>query len=136
MNRQTIAERVRAQVKKYAEANSSDFTFIYQNMGGRKPDDGSPFIRVGVNFNGRQQVSFGGTTNRFRNEGTLVMQIMTPFEQGDAAAMTFADQTAPAFQSRTEDEVVWRTPDTFTAGRAGKWWQTNFVCPFYFDEIE
>ena len=137
MDRKTATENIKKRVKELVEQKEGgDFTFRYDNMPFTRPEGTKGYIRVRVSWTSRRQVSFGSSTKRFRNRGNLVFTLHTALDQGDGEIIDIADRISSHFQTTTVDSIVWQTPDSIPVGRAGKWWQTNLVCPFYFDELE
>lgn len=89
-------------------------------------------IRANIRLGEQRQVSTGGV-KRFRQNGSLVLQVYNPLGRGDKANLEKLDEILAVFRCKTYSGVVFITPSFETVGRNDKWWQINAICPFYFD---
>lgn len=89
-------------------------------------------IRAIIRLGEQRQVSTGGV-KRFRQNGSLVLQIYNPLGRGDQAILEKLDEILGVFRCKTYDGVVFVTPSFESVGRNDKYWQINAVCPFYYD---
>ena len=124
-----IRKRVREQVQ---EPNG--ITVLYDNQPEAKaPNDLSMFVMASIKLtlNSKQEV---GRISSYRQSGVLMLLIFCESGRGDKAALQLASRIIPAFQTRTEDGIVYQTPQPENIGlNANKWWQINVNCPFFVD---
>lgn len=81
------------------------------------------------------QVDTGATTKRFRNIAVMVIQIFVPLGKGTAETESLVDRIRNNFSGKKYSNVVFRVCKPVTVGKTEAWWQTNVVCPFFFDDI-
>jgi hypothetical protein len=134
--RQEIAEAIRSQVQREVVARHPDFSYRSDNLKSEEPAADSKWFKSTISWRSKTQVSFGGTKNRFRHRGAVVLAISVPLNTGDEELTRFTDAITPYFQSDTIDFISWETPQLVRVGRARHWYQVNLVCPFYTDTLE
>ena len=75
----------------------------------------------------------GGTATRYRDMGSMIVQIFVPLKKGTGDALALADTIAGSFRNVTYSGVRFRVARVTRVGVRGKWYQVNVVCPFHRD---
>ena len=128
----------------------NDAPIAFDNVDGLLKTDGSmvkkaedingnpaPWVRFSIRASNADIASMGGTGNRkFRQAGSVIVQIFIPTGSGDGKAYDIADDVAAALRGVTVSGVRLgaTTPPRFV-GPDGAWWQGNTSTPFEFDLI-
>jgi len=97
--------------------------------------DPIPWVRFAIRPSRAQQISSGAVGNRrFRQPGTVIVQIFVPTGTGDGKAYQIADDIAVSLRGVTDSGVTLKatSPPQFV-GPDGGWWQSNTTTEFQFD---
>lgn len=84
---------------------------------------------------GEQQQASIGSAKTYRTPGVMIVQIFVPRDTGTALVRQWTNTIENAFLSVSAGGIQWKTPHVEVIGNRGGWWQTNVVCPFYFDQL-
>jgi hypothetical protein len=117
-------------------ANNGDKVQIFLDNQDVSQPEQAPFVKITSLPGSHDQVSTGGSTNRYRYTGVFVFSIFVEFGQGDALATGIADAIISTLRDNsTYNGLVLRSASPIRVGRAGKFWQMNVTVPWYFDVI-
>jgi hypothetical protein len=106
----------------------------YPNVSFTPPS--TAWVRLTILSGEESRLTFGAETNNYRNVGVIVIQVFTPANQGNAAALALADQAAAVFRGWCGATVRCRSATMREIGpdAAGKY-QVNISIPFQRDEL-
>ena len=99
--------------------------------------EGTSFVHCHVHWSGADQVAFGDTQNRFRHEGEILIEILTPSDSGPGLGLEYADSIAAIFRAKSFGGVecmAAQVTGSSKAGPLGNFWNTILIIPFYFDQ--
>jgi hypothetical protein len=121
-----------------ADTTSADVPVLYSDQPQEVPDSGA-WARITVRHLAGGQVTLSNSSGsrRFRHEGTIFVQIFTPFNDG----MELGDDLAMIAQRAFEGEVtspgrvIFRRVRINEIGQDGQWFQTNVLVDFEYDDI-
>ena len=88
---------------------------------------------VEIEIDSRENIEFG-ETHRDRIEGNLLARLRVPAAEGTSVSEALADTVVAAFQHTTTSSVKWLTPRVMPIGTVGAFYDTNVICPFWYDE--
>ena len=100
-----------------------------------KPSDQNPWIHVTVLHGDSNQVTFGSSSRRSRDNGLIIAMVNVPRSKGKARAYEIADIIRTGFSNKHIVNIIYRTVSLTRVGPNGKWWQLNVQCPFQADDI-
>lgn len=123
--------------------SSASFPIAYQNQPFTPPktkdSNGDPnsWCRITVIHATGQQISLRGPSGqRFQRNGTVFIQIFTPFGIGTTLVDILANIASKAFEGKATPNGVWfRNTRVNEIGQDGDWFQTNVLTDFEYDEI-
>lgn len=115
-------------------ARPEDLPTQYPNVDGFDRPANRTWARLTFRAGSASQTQIGTPRKRFREPGTLIVQVFAPAGDGERAALSIADKTKKAFRSVHAGGVVYRTPTVIPVGRAGEWYQVNVDCPYYTED--
>ena len=99
----------------------------------------SSWVRLNIEQAGANWAGFGDPGNNpERNFGQVTMQIFTESGEGEGTALALADAARAVFRSWRDAASGVRflvPPYARQIGPDGKWYQTNVVAPFQFDDF-
>lgn len=99
------------------------------------PTTGTPWVRLSILPSGADQTEIGDLRN-FRHDGSVLVEIFTPENEGDGEARTLAEQAAAIFRGVTAGGIVYGAPYTTTNGNDGAgWFSVSVWCPYYRDTL-
>jgi len=104
----------------------------WPNMAFDAPDN-SIWCSVDIPGEVDNQAEIGGSTKRHRTEGSMMVTINEPKDQGSGASEAIAARVINAFSSVTYEGVTFRSSGITSQSRHERWFQTVVTCPFYFD---
>lgn len=118
----------------------------YDNAPFDPPRD-SLWARFSVEHGQADQSAFGAG-NRIRRTGRAFVQVFSPLETGDNAALVLADQFADAFRNVMVGRTLFMAPSVRRIGvlqegissrgatsHNTRWWEVDAVMPFQSDEV-
>jgi len=132
MNHETLHNTVRSRFKTQV-ADVQKLPTHYDNDGSFTPPENAPWARATVLDGISYQASLG-STRTFRTPGLLVVQLFTPWGNGDRKGLQLADAVRLVFLGVTVDGIRYRTPWVNPVGRVDDEWQINISCPFEVDD--
>ena len=135
---QTLAkDAIYAVLKTAIEGSAySALNIIYPDTQEDKPTD--KHLRVYVDLTDERQRSIGGTgLRRYRVYGMVMIQIFTPFGNGEVLADDIAGVVKGAFRgvNTGADAITFRHARVVSVGQDGSWLQTNVTVEFDYDEL-
>lgn len=98
---------------------------------------GVPYVRLLIQSSSARQIELGKSTNNYRHDGTIVVQVICASDDnGTAIARGLADDVADIFRSRfIGTGIVCKTPDFDRVGQYGDYYQINVNTEFHRDTI-
>jgi hypothetical protein len=111
---------------------------VYEvNVQSESPADGSPYLQIQYPVAFEEQASIGSPgSNRFREEGVIQFEIMTPLGSGTATALTIAAVLRTLFRNQYFEGVRTYVPNTPTFGDSNDvagTFKAFFSVPYDFD---
>jgi hypothetical protein len=101
-----------------------------------KPSTEITWIRTSYKDAGSSLMEIG-QTKRTRHNLVLFIQIFSPIGYGEQPGLVLGDGFKLAIQNKLipPTNLTFRTASVVVVGRSDEvaWWQTNVVCPFFFD---
>tara|TARA_R110000765_G_scaffold172240_3_gene277063 strand:- start:226 stop:639 length:414 start_codon:yes stop_codon:yes gene_type:complete len=127
----TLLDRFKAQ---YDASAYSSLTIAWSNQQFTPPDNAGWF-RVNVLPGGAFRASLGGSVQRFRNTGLLVVDCFQPKSDTDAAAIAMADAVAGWFRgvSLTAVSLI-EAPSITRLGDEDNFYGFSVVVPYRYDD--
>lgn len=61
--------------------------------------------------------------------------LLAPLGSGTSAVLAVADALTSAFRARQVNGIQYGSPSLTRAGRVGRWWQINVICPFTYEQL-
>ncbi len=122
-----------------AGEDSEDLLVIYDDVKKEVPKDGAAWARVTVRHNSSVQSTLSGQTGkrRFEKNGTITVQIFTPYGKGLSLSDNLAIIAVDAFEGKATDSGIWfRNVRANEIGNDGPWFQTNVIAEFIYDQIK
>jgi len=120
------------------DVSASDVPVLYSDRAQDIPDTGS-WARITVrHLTGEQAtLSNGIGQRRFRHEGTVFVQIFTPFDDGMVRSDELVEIAKTAFEGEvtTPGRVIFRRVRINEIGQDGQWFQSNVLADFEYDQI-
>lgn len=109
----------------------------YTDVAGEKPAGELTWARVTVaHATGNQSTLAGGNgTRRFRNVGTVTIQIFTPIGDGSVAEYGTAQAILSAYRRAQDVEVWFRNVRLREMPSDGAFAQTNVLSEFTYDDV-
>lgn len=98
----------------------------------------APWARVTVRHATGRQASLSNEAGKrtFRREGTVFVQIFTPFGDGLSLSDSLANIAARAFEGKETPFHVWfRNVRLNEIGRDGHWYNVNVLADYEYDEL-
>jgi len=96
------------------------------------------FVHLHVHWASSEQAAFGATVNLFRHEGEIMVEIITPSDEGPGEGLEYADTIAGIFRAASFSGVECKAPYVTSSTRMkttlGNFWNTTLLCPFYYDK--
>lgn len=131
MTLEALHNSIRTRVRTLIEETEKVTTFYDNQPEADPPSNLDMFvvasIKLSTNF--KQHV---GVSSSYRQEGLLMLMLMSEGGKGDASVLALASKCVNAFRSVSADGVVYRTPSPEVVGlNSNGWWQINVTCPFY-----
>lgn len=101
-----------------------------------KPD-GAAWVRFSVQHAGAEAASVGAPgSNLKRHDGTVIIEIFVPKNQGEGALDDHCDTAAAIFRDHTSQQGLrFREPYTVNVGETGGWYKRNVLVPFVRDTV-
>lgn len=135
---QTVAKDAIYAVLKTAIEGSTyqALNIVYPDTKEDTPD--GEHIRVFVDLTDERQRSIGGTgLRRYRVYGLIMIQIFTPFGNGEVLADDIAGVVKGAFRgvNTGADAITFRHARVVSVGQDASWLQTNVTVEFDYDEL-
>lgn len=109
---------------------------IYDDVGGKIPTSEGAWARATIRHANGNQASLGGIgSRRFREEGTVIVQVFAPVGDGSTACYEAARLVQNAFRD-ARDPVVWfRDVRMNEIGSSGSFEQINVLATFSYDDV-
>lgn len=120
-----------------ADASSQNLPLLWEDKPEAPPDSGA-WARVTLRHATGRQATLRGATGerRFRRTGTLTVQIFTPHGEGLTLNDTLSKIITDALEGvTTASGVIFRDVRPNEIGPDGKWYQTNVLAGFEYDEV-
>ena len=121
-----------------ADELSANVPVLYSDVAQDVPASGS-WVRVTVRHTQGDQatLSNGIGERRFRHEGSVFVQIFTPFNDGMEDSDDLAMIAKQAFEGEVTSpgRVIFRRVRINEVGQSGQWFQTNVLAGFEYDHI-
>jgi len=119
--------------------DATGYEAIYEDVKKQRPDDDDPYAVVTLRHAAGFQATLAGATGTrtFRRLGLLTIQVFTPIGNGLQDSYVLGKVAADAFEGSSTPGGVWfRDVRLNEIGRDGKFFQTNVLIDFQYDEIK
>ena len=100
----------------------------YDNVGAAPPD-GEPWVRLTIEHGDGEQVSIGAA-RRWRQTGTVRVQVFAPVGEGGGEALAIADDVASVFRGVSEPGVRFAAPGLTRVGPGRRWYELQVAVPW------
>jgi hypothetical protein len=126
----TIRSRFKTQI-----ADVYSLITQYDNQSLDLPDN-EMCCRHAIDIHDSNQVSIGSpSSQRYRSEGMMMVQLFAPIGKGDGDLLELADAIDTAFSCITDSGVTFKKAKPSKGRRSDNRWMVNVYCPFYADDI-
>ena len=99
------------------------------------PPEEVEWVRFGVRHSGADRMNPGPDPVR-RHDGTVVIEVFVPADQGDGALDDLCDAAAGIFRDYTGQQGLrMGSPYVVEVGRDGGWYKKNVLIPFVRDTV-
>ena len=123
--RDEIIERFNAEIE-----SAEDLKTQYPNAEFDRPNSG-PWCELRIDQADQLQRSFGSPgNNRFDVEGQMVIRLFHPIGQGTKRQQELIDAIKTAFESQTQNGIVWMSARVQEVGRVQNDWLFLVTIPF------
>ncbi len=121
-----------------ADSNSQNIVVFYDDT--RKDlSSETSWVRISVQHNiGYQATLTSASMNqRWRRKGIVFVQVFTPLGDGMKTNDVLSSIVRNAFEGKTTSkDIIFRNVSIREIGESEKWFQTNVVAEFEYDEIK
>ncbi len=109
----------------------------YDDVPGQKPAGDVPWARVNVQHaDGNQSSLAGGNgTRRFRNVGTVIVQVFTPIGDGSVAEYDVGQAVLNAYRTARHTNLWFKGQRLREVPSDGMFAQTNVLAEFTYDDV-
>ena len=120
------------------EPNGLDSVTAWPNATFEPPDANNPeslWLRYSHLEGYRQRITVSAEPgqSRWRQYGTLVIQLFQPRNTGDRLVRRLGDQVVTAYTSKSFQGMRFRTPQPQAIGNTNAWYQYQVTIPFEYD---
>lgn len=106
--------------------------FILENKKVSKPTD-APWVRMTIQNGDANVACVGGSTIRYRHDGSVIVEIWTPLGEGDGEARELGDLAASIFRGWESGGLRFWAPRVVPLGERNGWYRVNMIAPFQRD---
>lgn len=116
---------------------NGEFPIELDNQKGGTPPDNSDWVRLSVRFRTGMRATLGARGNRkFTRSGVATVQVFVPIETATDTIDELSQRILDHFDGETLGQLWFTECDIRSVGPSGKWFQTNVILPFNFEDIK